>query len=899
MKLQKDRTEAIERNVDLLGTATSRESLVEECRAYIQSQRCEGEKKLLARVEGWKIVLDWSDAMDRLLRRLLEEAEREFFRRHPRLGQRCSLVALGGYGRRELCPYSDIDLLFLYPYKLDEYVETIAEKLLYLLWDCSLNVGYSTRSIKGCTKIALEDLTVRNALIDSRFIAGDRKIFDEFIEEAFPKVFYQRAESFVEEKWKEMQSRHQKFGSSVYILEPQLKEGPGGLRDIHAILWACKAKFKMNSFRDLLQKGIISERQFKTLTRSWDFQLRTRIALHYYAGRRQDQLTFETQEPLAEKLGFKKTRRGPAVEGFLHTYYAHANTIRQFTEDLFERLRENSRRRALWTRQRKILPSKGFEIRRGKLYVTDLEQWKREPLFIIKTFQIAQKYDVELSSSARELIRDSLSRVDEAYCQRSDVREIWNSMLSQPRGLSRTLLQMHELKFLGRYIPEFSRLYRKAQHDLYHVYTVDIHSIFAVREFEKLYLGEYQDSYPLLSEICQGIQKIKILILGILFHDIGKGLGGGHVIKGMQMMPQIARRLGLSSEEEETIRFLIEHHLLFSHIAQRRDLHDEKLIIRFARTLETLERLQMLYLLTFSDVRAVGPDVWNHWKEMLFQELYLRTLAVFQRGHFKPVGEKRIVDSVREQAKDVLLLEYSRREVEEFLDSFDPKYFLYSNPSEVVRDFRLDKSLAQTPVALEKWDLPRKRYSEITVATYDRPGLFSEIAGVLSANGINILGAQIHLRKNDRILDVFQANDQHSHSCISDANRWERVKQDMLAVVQQDISVDELLRSRMKSIVTTRKKSTTYPSKVVIDNEDSEQYTVIEVYTADQPGLLYLITRSLFRSGLNIDLAKVSTKVDQVADVFYVKSLQGEKITSQDRLDKIRAELLSAIGPGS
>ena len=875
----------------LLKPFASKEVILEASRHYIQSKRQAIQKRFLEGEEGWSLAIDWSGCLDELLAHLFRNAEEEFFHRYPRLEQRCALIALGGYGRKELCPYSDIDLLFLYPYKTDAYVETVTEKILYILWDLALDVGYSTRSIKSCLKIATEDYTARNALIDARRIAGNSKLFEELVQEAFPKLYYRHANAFIREKWEELQTRHQKYGSSVYVLEPQLKEGPGGLRDLHAALWASKAKFKIGSFKDLLQKGIITERQWTVVSRSWDFHLRTRIALHDYVGRRQDQLTFESQAPLAEKLGFKQTRRGSAAENFLHSYYAHASNVSQFTEELFERLDENLLGRRSWTH---IRPEKSFEIRNGKVHIADMSQWEKDPINLIKTFQIFQKYNVELSSTLKELIRERLGQVDIAYCKRPEVQSIFHAIVSEPRGLSRTFLQMHELKFFGRLIPQFSRLYRKAQHDLYHVYTVDVHSIFAVREFERLYLGEYAEKFPLLYQIARETKDLKSQILGILFHDIGKGLGGGHVAKGMRMIPPIAKRLGLSSEEEEKIIFLVEHHLLMSHIAQRRDMHDEKLIIRFARTIGSLERLQMLYLLAFCDVRAVGPDVWTEWKALLFQELYLKTVAVLEKGTFEETGEEAIAVA-RKETEDILSAEYPKNEVLRFLDSFDYRYFLYVKPNDVARHFRLDKGLEGNAVVMEKWDYPDEGYSDIIVVTWDRPGLFSEISGVFSANGINILGAQIHVRKSGRILDIFQTNDAYSRGPVESEERWRRVEHDMLRVVKQEIPVEDLLAKRKERPLFITEARSNASSKVVLDNEDSDRYTVVEVYTFDRIGLLYNMTRALYHLGLTIDLAKISTKVDQVADVFYVKNFRGEKVASQEMLERIRTELLTAI----
>ncbi|MHB8059035.1 MAG: ACT domain-containing protein, partial [Desulfuromonadaceae bacterium] len=453
---------------------------------------------------------------------------------------------------------------------------------------------------------------------------------------------------------------------------------------------------------------------------------------------------------------------------------------------------------------------------------------------------------------------------------------------------------MHHLEFLNRYIPELEHIYCKVQHDMYHIYTVDIHTLFAVEQTEKMLNGEFKGIMPLPCAIAAQIGKPELLILAVLFHDIGKGSGGGHAEKGAAMIPTIARRIGLAREDSERLEFLVRQHLLFAHISQRRDLNDEKMIAQFAGQMGTSENLKMLYLLTIADVRAVGADVWTNWKSSLFQELYEKAFSVLDRGGFQLEASSERVTAVIKKVTAMLEDELPVADVRQELRSMPVRLLLSNPPQLIAEQVRLLLGLEKSHILLRLSHQPESDCSEYTICAHDMPGLFSRITGVMAANGINILGAQINTCKNGKVLDVLQVNSPQG-SLVTDAPRWDKIEQDMRQVLHGEVQVSELVARRKRPSLLTVRPAPRFATRVDIDNEVSEEYTVIDILTHDKVGLLYLITSTLVEMGLYIGVSKISTKVDQVADVFYVQDIFGHKITAPEKLSEICTRLMTAI----
>ena len=836
-----------------------------------------------------------SDMMDELNNRLFLSIIYDLGGGDAMMGH-VSLVAVGGYGRGELNPFSDIDIMFLHDGILPgATVEDIAQKLLYFLWDMRLDVGYSVRRIADCIEMAAADGTVKTALMDARFLSGNRALFADLKKVIFSQILPKSSDSFIKEKIADMKNRREKYGSTVYLLEPNLKEGEGGLRDLQTAIWVARVKYKFSDLRELIIKGVLDDEELETYNAALDYLWRIRNELHYFNGRKNDQLTFDAQVHLAAFLGYKDSGRVLAVEDFMRDYYRHANKVEHFTSSLVSR--------CIW-RDEGALKILGYFVRRpvgdgcfvlkGELILPDESIVEKNPDVMMKIFEYAQKHGVTLHVRVKGVIRKNLALINDKFRRSREVNQSFINILRSPKRVADTLRLMHHLEFLNRYIPELEHIYCKVQHDMYHIYTVDIHTLFAVEQTEKMLNGEFKGIMPLPCAIAAQIGKPELLILAVLFHDIGKGSGGGHAEKGAAMIPTIARRIGLSREDSERLEFLVRQHLLFAHISQRRDLNDEKMIAQFAGQMGTSENLKMLYLLTIADVRAVGADVWTNWKSSLFQELYEKAFSVLDRGGFQLEASSERVTAVIKKVTVMLEDELPVAEVRQELRSMPVRLLLSNSYPLIAEQVRLLLGLEKSHILLRLSHQPESDCSEYTICAHDMPGLFSRITGVMAANGINILGAQINTCKNGKVLDVLQVNSPQGN-LVTDAPRWDKIEQDMHQVLHGEVQVSELVAKRKRPSLLTVRPAPRFATRVDIDNEVSEEYTVIDILTHDKVGLLYLITSTLVEMGLYIGVSKISTKVDQVADVFYVQDIFGHKITAPEKLSEICTKLMTAI----
>ena len=861
---------------------------------FLNHYRAEIKKRHHAGASGEWVVEKITSMSDTLIVKLFSCITGDMIEPH-KAGEQLALVAIGGYGRGELNPNSDIDLMFLHSGKSPQRTEDIAQKLLYFLWDMRLDVGYSVRTLLDCQEMASSDMTVKTALLDSRFLIGSRPLFTNYQKMLLTQILAKGSDAFIREKVEEMKKRREKYGSSVYLLEPNIKEGEGALRDLHTALWVVKIKYKITQPRELIMKGVMSEEELAAFNESLGYLWRIRNELHYLAGRKNDQLTFDAQIKLARFFGYADKGKSLAVEEFMRDYYLHATKVEHFSSSLISRciMREEGTRKLLGYFIRRPV-GEGFYVIRGELVIPDESIIEQEPARLMKIFEYAQKHGVSLNIKVKSLIRSRLDLVHDKFRRNREVNTSFFNILRSEKGVAETLRLMHHLEFLIRFIPEFERIYCKVQHDLYHIYTVDVHSIFAVEEIVRLRQGEYRKELPLLTQLANEVDKRELLLLAVMLHDIGKGEGGGHADIGASLIPTIARRMGLSREDSERLEFLVKHHILMAHIAQRRDLHDEKMIIQFARQMGKSENLKMLYLLTFADIKGVGPDVWTEWKALLLQELYEKAFKVLERGDFKLEASSERVKKVKRKVIDILGDESPVAQVKEELKAMTTRHLLSNHPAVLAEHVRILLSLGENNIVMRVVHEIEKGYSSFTICTLDVPGLFSKITGVMAANGVNILGAQIHTSSNGKALDILQVNSPQGF-VITDDNRWHRVQEDMRQVLEGKVRIATLVEKRHRPTLLIEKPKPKFPTRVEIDNEVSEDYTVIDIYTHDKVGLLYRITSTLTELGLYIGVSKISTKVDQVADVFYVRDIFAHKVTSPEKLAEIRVRLLKAI----
>jgi len=806
-----------------------------------------------------------------------------------------ALVALGGYGRGELNLHSDIDLTLLYRRKITPAVEELTQQMLYILWDTGLDLGFSIRTVAECIALAKDDHKTMTALLDTRFLFGDESLYDSLNDKVRRNLFGRnRALAFIREKMEESRQRGERYGGSIYILEPNVKEGEGGLRDLHTAMWVVKARNDRNS-PDLA--GLASGEERAEIKNSLDFLLWVRNELHYHAGRKNDQLTFDQQERIAGLRGFKNTENSLAVEDFMREYYLHASNINHHANMILSRVLHKEEESGFNWPKKKVKLDKVFSIVGGALVAGGKNPFA-DPASVMKAFEYAESHSIEINQATKDRILAYLEgEGEEAAVAFRTSPEVAASFLRILRGKNvfNTLREMHRLKLLDKYIPEFAEISCRVQHDLYHIYTVDAHTLFAIRELERL-RGQYKADFAILSNIFEELPDPAIIMLAVLFHDIGKGRGKGHADKGAAMLPEICSRLHLGEDDTNLLRFIVKNHLLLANTAQYRDMHDEKLVIEFARQIADIERLNLLYLLTFADVRAVGPDVWTQWKGALFQELYFKAVTVLERGTFEAEDDAPKLARVRKAVGEILRpAAIEEAKVDEFFGLLPRRYFLSNSPDAIAEHMMVLERLAGKPFIMTARQETFREYTEIVVCTSDIHGLFAMITGVMAANAVNILGAQINTLKNGIALDILQVNSPFGEY-ITDKAKLARIEDDLSKVLTGRVRVSALVGKQKPSILDMKPRPGVRTT-VQIDNEVSDDYTVIDIHTLNRIGLLYDITRTLTQLGLYIEVAKISTKGDAASDIFYVKDIFGQKIFFKERLAEIVTALKELLNP--
>lgn len=861
-------------------------------RAYVDRGRQRLLESHRAGASGAEVVRAHGAMIDCLLRRLFETTEGDDGAASK---GRCAVAAQGGYGRGELNPYSDIDVLFLYGWRAGACVESLAEKILYPLWDAGLTVGHAARTVAECARRARRDHVIQTALVDARYVCGDVRLYRDLERTVRRQLGGGAGDRFAETKVGEHDRRRERHGESVFLLEPDVKEGQGGLRDIHAAMWVARVKRGAVELHDLRRTGLLDPGDAETLARARDFLWRTRNELHFLAGRRQDRLTFESQEQAARGLGFDERERSSEVEAFMRSYYLHAEEVNRLSSLVIHRAVDHGP-------SQRGKPRPGRELRPGVRVAgrtLAVAPGNRGPDELLDLFVDLQRRRLSLGQDSREVVRTRGEALGSELAGSAGANRRFLDVLRGDGWIYETLQELHRTGVLDALVPEFARVRCMALHDLYHIYTVDQHLMRAVKEFERLRSGEFEDSLPRLSQLAREVRKPEILILGILFHDIGKGQGGGHSESGRALALEAAVRMGLDVDEQETLAFLVLHHLLLTGTAFRRDIEDEKTVRDLADVVGAAENLEALYLLTCSDMKAVGPEVWNDWKGALLEDLFDRTLQVLEereKGEFARPDRDLKVRRIQDRLVERLGADHPAEEVRrEFIDAMPGRYFLNTPEESMPLHYRLLRRLGDEPFLAAVLHHPGHGHSEVAICAHDRPGLFASIAGVFAAMGLNVLSARIHTRRDGRIIDVFRISHQGKAEVVMDPGKWSRMEQTLERVLRGRVDVAELVgRARLSPSEGPRGKR---PTLVRWDNRASDDFTVVEVYTRDRAGVLFTITYRLSQLDFSIHLAKISTDVDRVADVFYVTDGDGGKVRDRARLEALREALHRELDP--
>jgi [protein-PII] uridylyltransferase len=808
-----------------------------------------------------------------------------------------AFVAMGGYGRRELCLHSDIDILLLFGKKVPVQVKDLVQEMLFSLWDLGLDVGYGTRTIKDCLSIAKTDFEVLTSLLDARFIGGEYPLYLDLIEKLHKKVISKKTHSL--RLWLAEQDRKRldMFGDSSYLLEPDLKEGIGGLRDYHHMLWLAKASFGPRETNDHVFRAKLSYQEYQDLIQHVSFLLYIRNHLHLLSHRRNDRLTFEYQAEIAQRLGLRDQKKSLAVEQFNSLVHATMAALKSlshyFIADLFSETKKIQK-----IKKTHDIP-RGLSVGRGELGFDTSRAILGNPSLLMTIFELSARLGYPLSPEARRQVREFLYLVDDSFRQSKTIVVSFGTIVTQSNYTFETMSQMIDVGLLDSFIPEFGRITNRVEFDAYHIYPVGIHSLYTVKYLKEL--SKKDDT--LLRDLFIEISHPERLLWAGLFHDIGK-YKGNHACAGAALTNAILKRFGYHKEDINDICFLVRHHLLLAETATRRDLNDEKVIVQCARIVESVERLKMLYLLTWADSQATGPKAWNDWIANLIRDLVFKIIHILERGELATHDASRKVEHIKSEVRKHIAPTAQEDDLEASFERMPPRYLLNTTPQEIVRHLDMANCLkAQIQTretnsggnAGEEVFIFEARKDEegncweITIVAKDRPGLFANMAGVLALNAINILSADIYTWLDGIAVDVLRTTNPLDDFFVQE--KWAKVQKDLTNVLAGRLSPESSLAHNEPHLPPIGFKKLFQLPHVVVDNESSDFFTIIEVYAYDHEGLLYRITHTLFDLGLDIHSARIATKVDQVVDVFYVRDLDGQKIEDDERAEKIKRAL--------
>jgi [protein-PII] uridylyltransferase len=810
---------------------------------------------------------------------IIDAQIRSCFADCPEAQQGIGLVALGGYGRRELFPFSDIDLLLLYDPKQVGEVDAVVDKVFYPLWDMGLDVGHSVRTPEACLTDAGQDFFFQVALLDARLIAGSASIFQQLQESFIADFIEGRRREFFVTLMEHRDARHQRFGQHSYMLEPQIKESRGGFRDIQSMLWTAQVMFGLKDTAALRDAGLMTGAEQENLDEVWDWLIRIRNRLHYISGRKNDQLFFEHQEEMARAFDFQDSDNLLGVEQFMRTVYSCLKTVSVTCDLFFEHVHEVLDLGTPACEDQRL--EKGIELRCGRIALVEMDLQHNKSL-LFRVFSQAAKTGYPIHYRTRRLIKAHLQLIDDRARRSRRLAKLFLDILAENRDILGVLEAMLETGLLAAYIPELARVRSLAQYDVYHVYTVDIHLLHTVTELQKL-SGE-------LPHIFHEIRRPAILCLAALLHDIGKGGGRDHAEKGAGIVADIADRLGLEPSDKDALVFLVREHLFLPHMALRRDLEDDELLRRCAETIGDHELLAMLYLLSVADARATGPSAWNDWKGALMLEFYLRVAQLLDANGQEGPDRKQAVAWIRGKIAARL------PEQELDLNVLPDDYLLGFNQEEIVKQINSRRLLPERKVLV----FPEEREDcwSLLIMTTDSPGLLARICGVLALHNMKILSAQIFTWADGTVVDLFSvASTIDQKYGLQD---WQTFEEELTLAVRQRVGIDHRLSRKTAPVRQSRSLTISRrPPQVMIDNDSSEQYTVIEVYSDDRIGLLYDVAKTLSDFGLNIYRAIIGTRADQVVDVFYVQDDNHRKINDEGLMKEIHQSLLYVATKGT
>jgi [protein-PII] uridylyltransferase len=833
---------------------------------------------------------------DALVKATLAAALRLHPLANPTEAERIAVLGVGGYGRAEMAPHSDVDLLFLTPWKITPWAESVIETMLYMLWDLKLKVGHASRTVKDCLRLGREDVTIRTALLEHRFICGHAPLAAELGDRLWGDLFKNSGPEFIEAKLAERAERHKRQGGQRYVLEPNVKEGKGGLRDLQTLYWIGKYLHRVPSAEGLVGAGLLNREEFDSFARAEDFLWAVRCHLHYITGRATDTLTFDLQVELAARMGYRDTAGRRAVEHFMQDYFRQATRVGELTRIFLTELEARHAKReaslfGIFKLTKRVRP--GYKLVQGRIDVKDPADFLTDKLNLLRVFEEALRTKYLLHPNVMRIVTSNLDLIDDEMREDPEAQRIFLDLLLQHGNPERALRRMNELSVLSAFIPEFEPIVAMMQFNVYHHYTVDEHIIQTISCLAQIEREELVEDLPLSSSILKGGVNRKVLYVALLLHDIGKGRPEDHSILGAQIARRVAPRLGLDAEESETVEWLVRYHLLMSDMAQKRDIGDPRTVRDFAKAVKTRKRLDLLTVLTVCDIRGVGPGTWNNWKAMLLRQLYKQTAEALEGG---------LETLNRENRKDDAKLDLRKRLAgwdKSALDHETSRHYapywqgLSTDTHEVFA--QLLQGLGDDEIRIDLHPDPDRDATRACFALADHPGIFSRLAGALALVGANVVDARTYTSKDGYATAVFWVQDIEGKPY--EVSRLPRLRGMIDKTLKGEVLAREALKDRDK--IKKRDREFRFPTHVTFDNEGSEIYTIIEVDTRDRPGLLYDLTRTLAVNNIYIASAVIATYGAQVVDTFYVKDMFGLKLHQKHRQEALEKKLRQAIVEGA
>ncbi|MCA1299513.1 [protein-PII] uridylyltransferase [Stappia indica] len=846
-----------------------------------------------------------SHVQDEVIRVIYDYALHHVYRvKNPSAAERMAVVAVGGYGRGTLAPGSDVDLLFLLPYKQTPWGEQVVEYILYMLWDLGLKVGHATRNVEECLRLSRSDMTIRTAVLEARFIWGDKALFADMVRRFDTEVVAGSGPEFIAAKLAERDERHRRQGTSRYLVEPNVKEGKGGLRDLNTLFWISKYFYRVRSGAGLIKAGVFSRADYQRFKKGEDFLWAVRCHLHFLTKRAEERLSFDVQREIAVRLGYTQHPGMKDVERFMKHYFLVAKDVGDLTRIFCAALEEQHAKAPqplsrligqLTGRNRRRRAVKGFPefvIENGRLNLASESAFEKDPVNLIRLFALAERQAAMLHPEMLKRVRRSLKLIGPQLREDPEANRLFLQVLTSRSDPETLLRKMNETGVLGRFLPDFGKVVAMMQFSMYHHYTVDEHLIRSIGVLGEIERGEAGDDHPLATDLIRTIQNRKVLFVAMLLHDIAKGRPEDHSIAGARIARRLCRRLGLSASETDTVAWLVEHHLDMSTIAQSRDLSDRKTIEDFARVVQSLERLKLLLILTVADIRAVGPNVFNGWKGQLLRTLYYETEPLLSGGHSQAPHNQRVAAAKAELAEALASWEPEAREA--YLERHYPAYWLRVPLERKLADAQMirEADAAATGFASRVVAHAFEEVTEITVLAADHPKLLSTIAGACFVAGANIVDAQIDTTTDGYALDTIFISRELPRD-DDELRRGERI----CTLIEKALRGQERLPDSVarKAAARGRMKAFRIEAEVLVNNSWSNRHTVLEVSGLDRPGLLFDLTRAISGLNLNINSAHIATFGERVVDVFYVTDLTGQKIGNIGRQEAIRTRLCEAV----